>query len=258
MGRFEGKAAIVTGSSSGIGKSIALQMAREGAAVTVVADANVKGGEATACEITDLGGRAIFIQADVSREADCRNVAAKTIAAFGGVDILINNAGITRAKPLEEMAEEFWDHVIDTNLKSAYLMSRAVIENMLSHGGGAVVNISSVHAVLTHRHHAAYAASKAGMCGMTRALALEFAARGVRFNAVLPGATDISLHPRSAEAVDRTAWRPRNSEIQPTGRSGSPDEISEAVCFLASGAASYITGATLAVDGGLLAILRDR
>lgn len=258
MRRFEGKAAIVTGSSSGIGKSIALQMAREGAAVAVVADANVEGGEATARELTDGGGRAIFIRADVSKETDCRNVAAETIEAFGGVDILVNNAGITRTKPLEEMEEDFWDRVIDTNLKSAYLMSRAVIESMLSRGGGAVVNISSVHAVLTHSRHAAYAASKAGMCGMTRALALEFAGRGVRFNAVLPGATDISLHPRFNEAVDREAWQPRKLEIQPTGRNGSPDEISEAVCFLASDAASYITGASLAVDGGLLAVLRDR
>ena len=258
MERFAGKAAIVTGSSSGIGKSIALQMAREGAAVTVVADANVEGGVATAREITDDGGVAIFVQADVSKQADCRNIAAETVEAFGGVDILVNNAGITRMKPLEEMEEEFWDRVIDTNLKSAYLMSRAVVENMLSRGGGAVVNISSVHAVLTHPHHAAYAASKAGMCGMTRALALEFAARGVRFNAVLPSATDISLHPRSQGQIDRETWRPRSVEMQPTGRNGSPDEVSEAVCFLASDAASYITGAALAVDGGLLAILRDR
>ena len=256
--RLNDKVAIVTGASSGIGKAIALQMALEGAAVCVAADRNVEGGQTTAREITEAGGRAVFVRADVSRERHCRRLVKKTVRAFEGVDILVNNAGITRAKVLEEMDEAFWDMVLDTNLKSAYLMSRFAVEEMLKRGGGSVVNISSVHGEQTVARHSAYAASKAGMCGMTRALAVEFGARGVRFNVVLPGSIDISLYPRSNKSVDRAAWKPRPSDIQVTGRSASPHEVAEAVCFLASDEASYITGAALAVDGGLLSILKDR
>jgi 3-oxoacyl-[acyl-carrier protein] reductase len=256
--RFDGKAAIVTGSSSGIGKATALRLAREGAAVCIVANQNVRGGEATAREITDAGGRSLFVKADVAAEADCRRVAAETLAAFGRIDVLVNNAGITRATSLERMDEAFWDSVLDTNLKSAYLASRAVIGDMVARGSGSVVNVSSVHARSTIAGHAAYAASKAGMCGMTRALALEFGARGVRFNCILPGTIDLTLYPRDDRAVDRAAWKPRASEIQVMKRLGSPDEIAAAIAFLASDEASFVNGAVLAADGGLLSILKDR
>ncbi|MHC4713442.1 MAG: SDR family NAD(P)-dependent oxidoreductase [Planctomycetota bacterium] len=256
--RFKEKVAIVTGASSGIGKAIALQIAREGAAIAAVADRNVEGGETTVREIIEGGGRAAFVKADVSKPSDCERVVVETVAAFGAVDVLVNNAGITRAKHLEEMDEEFWDMVLDTNLKSAVFMSRFAVPEMLKRGGGSVVNISSVHGEQTAARHTAYAASKAGMCGATRALAIEFGGRDVRFNAVLPGAIDISLYPRSNKVVDRAKWQPRAEEIQITGRSGSPHEIAEAVCFLASNEASYITGAALVVDGGLLTNLKDR
>ncbi len=256
--RFADKTAIVTGSSSGIGKATALRLAEEGAAICVVANHNVEGGEATVREIAASGGRALFVQADVGLAADCDRVALETLAAFGRVDALINNAGITRTRPLSEMDEAFWDLVLDTNLKSAYLMARAVIDHMLERGSGSIVNVSSVHATATHAGHAAYAASKAGMCGMTRALACELGARGVRVNAILPGTIDISLHsPRNTE-LDRAAWSPRESEIQVLKRLGAPDEIARAIAFLASDDASFVNGATLAADGGLLGILRDR
>ncbi len=255
---FRDKVAIVTGSSSGIGKAAALRFAAEGAAVSVVANRNVEGGEATAREIADAGGRAIFVRADVSRAADCERVARATRDAFGGVDVLVNNAGITRTCPLEDMEEAFGDPVLDTNLKRAFLMRRAVIADMLARGGGSVVNVSSVHADATHAEHAAYAASKAGLGGMTRALACEFGPRGVRFNCLLPGTIDISLHSPRNTPVDRDAWKPRKSEIQVLKRLGSPDEVAAAIRFLASEEASLVNGATLAVDGGLLAILRDR
>jgi len=256
--RFDGKAAIVTGTSSGIGKAIALDLAAAGAAVCGSADRNAAGAQATDDEIARAGGKGICVQADVSTAAGCDQVVQAALKAFGRVDILVNNAGITRVAPLERIDEAFWDTVLDTNLKSAYLMSRLAVEDMLRRGAGSVINISSVHAVATHAGHAAYAASKAGMCGMTRALACEYGARGIRFNCILPGAIDLGIYPRDNAAVDRRTWRPGHSDIQVMKRRGSPHEVAAAVCFLASESASYVNGVTLAVDGGLLGTLRDR
>lgn len=261
--RFDGRAAIVTGSSSGIGKSVALQMAREGSAVCVVANHNAEGGQATARQIAEAGGRAVFVQADVSVAGDCKRIVAETLAAFGRVDVLVNNAGITRSRPLADMDEAFWHEVLNTNLTSAYLMSREVLADMLARGRGSVINVSSVHAVATHAGHAAYAASKAGMCGMTRALACELGSRGVRVNCVLPGTIDLGLHPRKAPAAPAAGeqpqdWRPRAADIQVMKRLGSPDEVAAAICFLASDEASFVNGAAWTVDGGLTGILRDR
>jgi len=256
--RFEDRVAIVTGSSSGIGKAVARQLAEEGAAVCVVANRNVEGGEATAEFVRQVGGRSIFVQADVAVTDDCRRVVDETLAAFGQVDVLINNAGITRFRSLLEMEEDLWDQVMDTNLKSAYLMSRYVLPSMLERGRGAVVNISSVHAVATYAGSAVYAASKAGMCGMTRSLACEYGARGVRFNCILPGTIDISLYGRKGEPVDPEAWQPHPSEAQVLKRTGSPVEVAAAICFLAADEASFVNGASLTVDGGLLCLLRDR
>jgi NAD(P)-dependent dehydrogenase (short-subunit alcohol dehydrogenase family) len=255
--KFDGKVAIVTGASSGIGKATALRLAAEGAAVCGVANRNVEGGQATAREIAERGGKSLFVQADVSVEADCRRVVEETLRALERVDILVNNAGITRGAPLERLDEPLWDAVIDTNLKSAYLMSRAAVPDMLRRGWGSVVNIASVHAVATYPPYAVYAASKAGLCGLTRGLAVEFGQRGIRFNAILPGLIDISRHPRSNREVDAAAWKPRPSEAIPMKRAGTPDELAAAVCFLASDDASYINGTTLIVDGGMLSILRD-
>ena len=255
---LEGRVAIVTGSSSGIGKGAALRLAHDGAAVCVVANRNVEGGEATVAEIAAAGGRAVFVQADVSVAADCRRIGEATLAAWGRVDVLVNNAGITRTQALAEMDEEFWDHVLDTNLKSAYLMSREVVGAMLEQGRGSIINISSVHAEATYAGHAAYAASKAGLCGMTRALACELGARGVRVNCILPGTIDLGIYSRRNIEVDRETWQPHKSDVQVMGRLGSPDEIAAAIAFLASDDASFVNGATLAVDGGLLGILRDR
>jgi NAD(P)-dependent dehydrogenase (short-subunit alcohol dehydrogenase family) len=258
-GALAQKAAIVTGSSSGIGKSIALRLARAGAAVCVVADRNTAGGQATAAQIRQAGGRSVFVQANVSAADDCRRIVAETLAAFAAVDVLVNNAGITRRRELEQMDEAFWHTVLDTNLTSAFLLSREVIGPMLSRGCGSVINVSSVHAVATHAGYSAYAASKAGLCGLTRALACEFGPRGVRFNCILPGTIDITLHPRPPRPPpDAETWRPQQSDVQVMKRLGSPDEVAAAVCFLASDEASFVNGATWTVDGGLLGVLRDR
>jgi len=254
--RFEGKVAIVTGSSSGIGKATARRLAEEGAAVCIVAKHNAEGGRATAEGIRQAGGSGFFVQADVSSAEDCRRIVEETVAHCGGIDVLVNNAGITRFKALPELDEDLWDHVLDTNLKSAYLMSRCAVPHMLGRGG-AVVNVSSVHAEATYPGSAAYAASKAGLCGMTRSLALEFGSRGVRFNCLLPGTIDISLYSRRGDAPDQETWEPRQSPVQVLGRTGSPAEVAAGICFLASEEASFVNGAGLTVDGGLLCVLRD-
>jgi NAD(P)-dependent dehydrogenase (short-subunit alcohol dehydrogenase family) len=258
MDKLAGKVAIVTGSSSGIGKATALAMARYGSALCVVTNDNPAGADDTVAQIVSAGGKAIFVPADVSVEADCRRIVGRTIDAFGCVDILVNNAGITRSWPLEEMEERQWDQVLDTNLKSVYMMSRFCVTDMLKRSSGSVVSVSSVHASATTGGHAAYAASKAGILGMTRALACEFGPRGIRFNAIAPGTIDISLYPRDNRPVDREQWQPRSSDMQVMNRCGSPDEVAAAVCFLASDDASFINGACLTVDGGLLTHLRDR
>ena len=249
--RLDGKAAIVTGSSSGIGKSIALRLAEAGAAVCVVADKNVAGGMETVEQIVSAGGRAVFVQADVSAADDCARIVAEAVSAFGGVDTLVNNAGITSCSPLEEMDEHLWDRTLDTNLKSVYLMSRQAIGWMLKRGSGSVVNTGSVHATITDPGFSAYAASKAGMQGLTRALAREFGGRGVRFNCVEPGTIDGSVHAHPAGTAECDAWRPHHSEAQVMKRHGGPDEVANVVCFLASEQASYVNGVTLLVDGGL-------
>ncbi|MFO7956065.1 MAG: SDR family NAD(P)-dependent oxidoreductase [Candidatus Brocadiia bacterium] len=257
MNRFENKVAVVTGSSSGIGKGVALRLAREGADICVVANRNVDGGKATRDEVGALGRRAVFVRADVSDAEDCRRIVETARADLGPVDLLVNNAGITRGRPLEELDEQLWDTVLDTNLKSAYMLSRLAAPDMLDRGRGAVVNVSSVHAEQTHGPYAAYAASKAGLCGMSRAMALELGPRGVRVNCILPGTIDTSLYGRKNPPADRAAWRPRSSDAQVFGRMGSPDEIAAAVAFLLSEDASFINGAALVADGGLLCKLGD-
>lgn len=257
-GSLEGRAAIVTGSSSGIGRATALRLAADGAAVCVVANRNAEGGQNTVRAIEERGGRAIFVQADVGLAEDCDRIVAAAVEAFGRLDILVNNAGITRGKPLAELEEDLWDRVMDTNLKSTYLLSRRAVPHMLEAGGGAVVSVSSVHAAATFPAYGVYAASKAGLGGLIRGLAVEFGSRGIRFNAVLPGTIDLSAYDRrNNQAADPDAWRPRESPVQVMGRTGSPEEIAAAIAFLVSPESSFVNGASLVVDGGLLCLLRD-
>ncbi len=246
MSRFTGKTVIVTGSAHGIGEAIARRFAQEGAAV-IVADLDGAAAQATARDITQAGGSALGLHVDVSRSAAVNDMVEQTVQAYGQVDVLVNNAGdVTIAKHFLESDEAWWDHFLDTNLKSHYLCSRAVAPLMARAGGGCIINMSSGGATRSHRGMVAYDASKGGVEAFTRSLALELAPYGIRVNALVPGL--IVTRPDHAEPVaDR-----RRNETVPLGRGGRPDDIAGPAAFLASDDALYMTGACLVVDGGVL------
>lgn len=242
-----GKTALVTGSSRGIGRAIALELARRGARVVVNYHTGAELAAQVCAEIAALGGQAVAVAADVSQAADVERLFAEAETAFGGgVDVLVNNAGVTRDNLLPRLGEADWDLVLDTNLKSAYLCSRAALRGMLRARWGRVVNVSSVIALGGNAGQANYAAAKAGLVALSRSLAREVGSRGITVNAVAPGFVETDMTARLTEQarkqlVDRIAL----------DRLGTPEDVGQAVAFLCSPAASYITGHVLVVDGGL-------
>lgn len=242
---LEDRVALVTGGARGIGRAIALRLAEGGARVAIV-DLTESGAD-VALEIERATGRAAtFVKADISKEADARAAVAAVEAALGPVDILVNNAGITRDGLLLVMAESDWDAVLAVNLKGAFLMSKAVLRGMIKRRRGSIVSISSVVGRRGNAGQANYSAAKAGLIGLTKSLAREVASRNVRVNAVAPGYIETDM----TAALDETARNAIISQI-PLGRIGTPEGVAEAVAFLAGDSASFITGAVLAVDGGL-------
>ena len=251
--RLGGKVALITGGASGIGRATALLLAREGAAVAVV-DINGSGARDVAQEITAQGGGAIAVECDVSRAADCQRAVQRTVEELGGLDILFNNAGIIRRTDVLTLQEEEWDLVMAVNVKSVFLMSKAAIPFMVRAGGGAIVNTGSGWGLVGGKDAVSYCASKAAVVNMTRAMALDHASQNIRVNCVCPGDTDTGMlrnearqlgtpeHEFLAEAADR-----------PLGRVGTPEDIAQAVLYLTSEVASFVTGAFLVVDGGGLA-----
>jgi 3-oxoacyl-[acyl-carrier protein] reductase len=243
---FEGKVAVVTGSSRGIGRAIALRLSAEGAKVVV----NHRGSEAAANEVVEQikagGNEAIVVQADVSKITDAEALIDAAKAAFGRVDILVNNAGTTRDTLLMRMSDEDWNVVIDTNLKGTFNCIKAVSRQMMRQRYGRIVNITSVSGIAGNAGQANYASAKAGIIGLTKTVAKELGSRGITCNAVAPGFVPTGLTaslPQDliAAAIDRT----------PLGRMGTPEDMAAAVAFLASDEAGFITGQVLAVDGGL-------
>jgi len=246
---------IVTGAGSGIGRGIALRFAEEGAAV-VIADVNRVLGEATAQACVAAGGRSLFVATDVAQATACRNLIAQTVAAFGPVDTLVNNAGVNFVKPTLEMDEADWDRVIDVDLKGAFLCSRYALEVMAQRGQGSIINIASVHTHATLPQAAPYAAAKGGVEMMTKSLAIEFAPLGIRINAVSPGLTDTQIWADIQDAAaDPEAARQHWYDNIPMRRVQSPREVANVVLFLASDASSYITGTNIYTDGGMTAQL---
>ncbi len=238
------KVAIVTGSGQGIGRAIALKLAEAGAAV-VVNDIS-KAVEEVAREIQALGQPGLAVTADVTSAADVARLAKETIARYGRIDILVNNAGIARDQLLMRMSEEDWDRVLEVDLKSVFLCTRAVLRQMLKQRWGRIISIASIVGLVGNPGQANYAAAKAGIIGFTRSIAKEVASRKITVNAIAPGFIDTEMTRNLAEDQRKELM----ARI-PLGRLGSPDDVAEAVAFLASEQAGYITGQVLAVDGGM-------
>lgn len=246
MANLEGRTAIVTGASRGIGKAIALQLAKLGAAVVVNYNSSPAAAEEVVAEITGAGGKAIAVQANVSDEAQVEALFKAAVEAFGKVDILVNNAGVTRDNLIIRMKAEDFDTVIDTNLKSAWLCCKAAIGVMMRKRYGRIINISSVSGVIGQSGQTNYSASKAGLLGLTKSLAREYANRGITVNAVAPGFVLTDLTKDLPEDLVKQL-----NTVIPVGRWGSVEEIAHATAFLAADEAAYITGQVINVDGGM-------
>jgi NAD(P)-dependent dehydrogenase (short-subunit alcohol dehydrogenase family) len=248
---FANKVILITGGASGIGQAACLAFARAGAHVAV-ADRQFDGAQATAKMIADNDGRAIAIACDVTRAVDCETMVAQTVAAFGRLDVAFNNAGVGGVlSSVADQREEDWDRTLAVNLKGVWLCMKYEIPALIAAGGGAIVNNASLAGLIGFRNAAAYSASKHGVIGLTRSAALEYARQNIRVNAVCPGFTDTpmvsTMHDISPRILEGTL------AISPMRRLGTPDEIAAAVLWLASDAASFVTGQALAVDGGMSA-----
>ena len=258
MAEFEGKVAIVTGAAMGIGRGIAEAFLAEGAC-TVLADIDGAAAHATAGEIGTDESKHLVVECDVAKTDDVKQLIDATTARFGGLDIVVNNAGIQPPSSylkVEDMPEEAWDRIIDVNLKAHYLTAHFAIPEIRKRGGGSIINIASVQGLQSQSRVSAYAASKGGVLSLTRQLALDYAGEGIRVTAVCPGTIDTPLVKEAADGtgVDLEALKKTWGAVHPIGRIGQPSEIASAVLFLASDRASFITGEYLCVDGGMMAL----
>ena len=244
---LSGKVALVTGGSRGIGRAVAIRLAQGGAKIAFSYHSNHEAAQNVLGELKGGGAHAMAVAGDVGSAPDVERLVNATLEAFGRIDILVNNAGITRDTLLMRMSEEDWDAVLDTNLKSTFLMTKAVVRGMLRQRSGRIVNITSVSGILGNAGQANYAASKAGMIGFTRSIAREVASRGITVNAVAPGFIETDIWATVSESA-----RAAILNMAPLGTIGKPEDVAEAVAFLASDAARYVTGQTLNVDGGLM------
>ena len=243
---LENKIALVTGAARGIGQAIALQLAADGADLALC-DVKAEWLEDTAAKVKALGRRAETYAMDVANGAAVGEAVAKVLADFGRIDVLVNNAGITRDTLLMRMSEEDWDAVLDINLKGAFLVTKAVVKPMMKQRSGAIVNIASVVGIMGNPGQANYTASKAGLIALTKTTAKELGSRNVRVNAVAPGFIRTAMTDKLAEPVKDAMLK-----MVPLGRLGEPEDVAKAVAFLASDAAAYVNGQTLAVCGGMV------
>jgi NAD(P)-dependent dehydrogenase (short-subunit alcohol dehydrogenase family) len=251
--RLAGKVALVTGGASGIGRATALLLAREGASVAVV-DLDEAGAQEVAVAIAGQGGQAIAVPCDVSRAADCERAVRQTVDGLGGLDILFNNAGIIRRADVVQTTEDEWDRVMAVNVKSVFLLGKHAIPIMAQAGGGAIVNTGSGWGLVGGRDAVSYCASKGAVVNMTRAMALDHAAQNIRVNCVCPGDTDTAMLRNEARQLGHSEDEfLMEAADRPLRRIGQPEDIAEAVLYLASDASAFVTGAVLVVDGGGLA-----
>lgn len=250
--KLEGKVAIITGATDGIGKAIALKFAKEGAKVMMVGRDEAKGR--AALEKVRECGEAVYFKADVSNSSQVKKMVEETIQRYGRIDVLVNNAAVCPPGTVVNTSEELWDHIIDVNLKGVFLCSKYAIPHMQQNGGGAIVNIGSINSLMAMENEAAYDASKGGVLMLTKAIALDFANANIRANCICPGAVETAMLQASLDvSPDPTKAREWITQKHPVRRTGRPEEIAEVALFLATDASSFITGATIPVDGGILA-----
>jgi 3-oxoacyl-[acyl-carrier protein] reductase len=247
MGILNGKTVLVTGASKGIGRAIALRYAEEGANVAFTYLSSVEQGQALESELSAKGVKAKGYRSDASDFAQAEKLINDVVADFGSLDVLINNAGITQDTLLLRMTEEMWDKVINVNLKSCFNTVKAATKPMMKQKGGSIINMTSVVGLKGNAGQANYAASKAGIIGFTKSVALELGSRGVRSNAVAPGFIETEMTAKLDEKTVQS-WR----DAIPMKRGGKPEDVADVCVFLGSGLSSYITGQVLQVDGGML------
>lgn len=243
---LNGRIAIITGASRGIGRAITLALAKRGAAVVVNYASNAVAAEETAQQVRDNGGRALVFKANVAEPAEAATLVKAAVDEFGGVDILVNNAGITRDNFILRMKDEDWDQVLGVNLKGAFNCTKAAARVMIKNHSGRIINISSVVALTGNTSQANYCAAKAGLIGLTRAMAKELGSRNITVNAVAPGFITTEMTRGLPEELKEKML----SQI-PLKKFGEPEQVADLVAFLASDAARYISGQTIAVDGGM-------
>jgi glucose 1-dehydrogenase len=256
MKGLEGKNVLVTGSTSGIGQAIAVRFADHGANVAInyrrdPEEAKETEAQVHACldQVRERGVKDVLVQGDVSTEEDVVEMVDQTVAELGGIDVLVNNAGIQISRPSHELSAADFDRVLAVNLRGAFLCAREAIKRFLDAGkGGVIINVSSVHQVIPKPDYLGYSTSKGGMRNLTTTLALEYAAHNIRVNGIGPGAT---VTPLNRAWIDDPAKRDQVESHIPLGRAGTADEMAGVTCFLASDDAAYITGQTIFVDGGL-------
>ena len=244
--RMDDKRVLVTGSGTGIGRGIALEFAREGASVVLHYSHSKDGALAAVQEIEGFGGRAAAFQADFRDLDQVRSLAERALEFLGGIDVLVNNAGITMNKPFEETTPEQFDTLYDVNVRAPYFLTQAVVPAMVEQGRGAIVNLTSVHAFAGMPEHSVYAGTKGAIVAQTRQMAIELAMKGIRVNAIAPGAVPVENQYKAVPDLDPEAM----GRLIPVGFPGTPLDIARAAIFLASDDARYIVGQTLVMDGG--------
>jgi len=246
MGLLDGKVALVTGSGRGIGKAVALKLAKEGADI-IICDINEQDAVSTSEEIKKMGRKSAGYKVDVSSLNDVQNMVEKVLDNFSKVDILVNNAGITRDNLLLKMSEEEWDLVLNVNLKGTFNFTKALVRHMIKNRSGKIVNVASVIGVMGNAGQANYAASKAGVIGFTKSIAKEVASRNINVNAIAPGFIQTEMTNKLPEDIKQ-----KMMDQIPLKRFGSVDNVSDVVLFLASDLSSYVTGEVIKIDGGLV------